>query len=297
MGKDVGVIGLGIIGGAIARNLVERGWSVTGYDHNAERRAEATAAGVRVADSATAVAEAAPFILVSLPSAAAVHQTAAAIAACGARGRIVAECGTLSLEDKDAFAATLRAAGHVPLDCPLSGTGAQAAKRDLVVYASGASEAIAAMAPVFADFGKKTADLGAFGNGTRMKFVANLLVAINNVATAEAMLLADKAGLDLAQVVDLVGAGAANSKVFELRAHMMAERLYEPATMRLATWKKDMTVIAAFARSLDCPAPLFGATEAIYAATLGQGLGAKDTAAVFAVYESLAGKARSISDL
>ena len=108
------------------------------------------------------------------------------------------------------------------LDAPLSGTGAQAQTGDLVVFASGDSATIASLMPMFAGFSREAHDLGAFGNGSRMKFVANLLVAINNVASAEAMVLAEKAGLDLRQVVKLVGAGAAQSRIFDLRAPMMA---------------------------------------------------------------------------
>ncbi|MFX7824951.1 NAD-binding protein, partial [Acinetobacter baumannii] len=85
------------------------------------------------------------------------------------------------------------------LDCPLSGTGAQAQTRDLVVFASGEPSAIAALDPLFAGFARKVQVLGPFGDGTKMKFVANLLVAINNVASAEAMVLGMKAGLDPAQ--------------------------------------------------------------------------------------------------
>ena len=290
MGRTVGVIGMGIMGGAMARNLAERGWAVTGYDTEATRCAEARAAGVHVVASAAAVAEAAELLITSLPSPAAVRRVAAEIAGSGAAKRIIAECSTLALDDKQAFADILGATGHVALDCPLSGTGSQCAVRDLVVYASGAPDAIAAMEPVFADIGKKTANVGVFGNGSRMKYVANHLVAINNVAAAEAMLLGVKAGLDPHQIVDLVNAGAAASIVFGLRAPMMADGVYEPATMRVSTWKKDMTVISAFARSLDCPTPIFGATEAVYAAALSQGLGAKDTAAVYAVYEAMGGK-------
>ena len=228
MSKTVGVIGLGIMGGAMARNLAERGWHVSGFDVDPARCAEAKAAGVDVVGSAAAVAAAAPLIITSLPSAAVVRQTAREIAESGVAARTVAECSTLALEDKQAFADILEKAGHVALDCPLSGTGAQCAVRDLVVYASGAAEGIKAMEPVFADVGRLTSNVGVFGNGSRMKYVANHLVAINNVASAEALLLGVKAGLDPHQVVELVRAGAANSVVFGLRAPMMADGVYEP---------------------------------------------------------------------
>jgi 3-hydroxyisobutyrate dehydrogenase-like beta-hydroxyacid dehydrogenase len=185
----------------------------------------------------------------------------------------------------------------VLLDCPLSGTGAQAKTRDLVVYASGDAQAIVALAPVFADFGRATHDLGAFGNGMRMKFVANLLVAIHNVASAEAMVLGMKAGLDPAQILQLATAGAGNSRVLELRGPMMVENRYggDNLTMRIATWQKDMQVIADFAREIGAPTPLFSATEAIYNSALALGQGDEDTASVCSVLETMAGVQRSRS--
>jgi 3-hydroxyisobutyrate dehydrogenase-like beta-hydroxyacid dehydrogenase len=168
----------------------------------------------------------------------------------------------------------------------LSGTGAQAAVRDLVVYASGDSNAIAECGLLFSDFAKQTADLGAFGNGSRMKFVANHLVAIHNVAAAEAMVLAERAGLDLQTVFDVVSPGAGGSRMFQLRAPMMVGRSYEPATMKVSTWKKDMTIIAEFAADIGCRTPLFEMTQQVYTDTVAMGLGDKDTAAVFETLRS-----------
>jgi 3-hydroxyisobutyrate dehydrogenase-like beta-hydroxyacid dehydrogenase len=283
MEKTVGIAGLGIMGGAIAANLLERGWSVVGYDVSAEQLQALAANGLVPAPSIAALAQAVPIILTSLPSPAAAHKVAGEIAASGAPSRIVVEASTLAIADKLAFKALLEPAGHIALDCPLSGTGAQAKMRDLVVYASGEPRAIAECKPLFADFARQSADLGAYGNGSRMKFVANLLVAIHNVAAAEAMLLAKRAGLDLAQVIEMVGPGAGGSRMFQMRAPMMADGVYEPATMRISTWKKDMEIIGAFADGLDCPTPLFMLTKPIYAEALEMGLGDQDTAAVFEV--------------
>jgi putative dehydrogenase len=289
MDKTVGIIGLGLMGGAIARNLRNRGWRVIGFDILREPREEFVAAGGTLAESGAAVAQVARIVLTSLPSPAAALAVAAEIAASFAQqrivgDRIVVETSTLALEDKAAFAEALP--HHITLDCPLSGTAAQARRRDLVVYASGDPHAIAEAMPVFADFSRETHDLGAFGNGSRMKFIANLLVAVHNVAAAEAMTLAKRAGLDPHLVVRVAGAGAGHSRMFELRAPMMAQTCYEPATMRVATWKKDMEIIGRFARELDCPTPLFLATEPIYAEALERGLGDKDTAAVFAILDA-----------
>ncbi len=283
MDKTVGIVGLGIMGGAIARNLVDRGWRVIGYDIDAARRDELAEASVTIAANASQVARDAPIIMTSLPSPAAADQVAREIANCGQSRRIVVELSTLSLADKLRFEATLTKAGHVALDCPLSGTGAQAKNRDLVVYASGRSDAIAQCASLFSDFAKQSADLGRFGNGSRMKFIANHLVAINNVAAAEAMILAQRAGLDPKLVIDMVGPGAGGSRMFQLRAPMMVEGIYEPATMKVSMWKKDMAIIAEFAADVGCETPLFTLTQPVYSEAMAMGLGDQDTASVFEV--------------
>jgi L-threonate 2-dehydrogenase len=283
MDKAVGIVGLGIMGGAIARNLVDRGWRVIGFDIDVARRAELALAGVAIADDVGQIAREAPIIMTSLPTPAAVEDVAQGIANSGQSPRIVVELSTLSIADKLRFEAILKKAGHVALDCPLSGTGAQARNRDLVVYASGNSDAIARCMNLFSDFAKQSADLGRFGNGSRMKFIANHLVAIHNVATAEAMILAGRAGLDPKMVVDMVGPGAGGSRMFQMRAPMMVEGIYEPATMKVSIWKKDMAIIAEFADDVGCATPLFTLTQPVYAEAMAMGLGDQDTAAVFEV--------------
>ena len=283
MDKTVGIVGLGIMGSAIARNLVDRGWRVIGFDIDLAKNAELARAGVVVADNVLQLTRDAPVIMTSLPMPAAVEKVAREIAGSGQPPRIVIELSTLSLADKLRFQAILQTAGHIPLDCPLSGTGGQAKFRDLVVYASGDSRAIEKCMGLFADFAKQSADLGRYGNGSRMKFVANHLVAINNVAAAEAMLLAERAGLDPKLVVDMVGPGAGGSRMFQLRAPMMVERTYEPATMKVSTWKKDMAIIAEFADDVGCDTPLFTLTQPVYTEAMAMGLGDQDTASVFEV--------------
>ncbi len=206
MHKTIGVIGLGIMGGAFAKNLAAAGWRVVGCDVEPARCEEARAAGIAIVADAAAI------------------------------------------------------------------------KR---------------LEPVFLGFARKVHDLGAFGNGSKMKFVANHLVAIHNVVAAEAMVLGMKAGLDPHRIVEVVSSGAGTSRVFELRAPMMAESTYLPASMRSATWTKDLTVIGDFASSLACPTPLFGLSASLHAAVLATGHGADDTAAVCAVYEEMAGLDRA----
>src|SRR5277367_1395845 len=151
MDKTVGIIGLGIMGGAIARNLVERGWRVIGFDTDPAKCAELAKAEVVIVEGVAHVAHNAPILMTSLPTPAAVENVAQAIAGSGEPPRIVIELSTLTLADKLRFQSILNAAGHIALDCPLSGTGAQAKMRDLIVYASGDGAAIARCTHLFAD--------------------------------------------------------------------------------------------------------------------------------------------------
>jgi 3-hydroxyisobutyrate dehydrogenase-like beta-hydroxyacid dehydrogenase len=288
---SVGIIGLGIMGGAFARNLAAAGWHVVGYDIDAACRRQAARNGVEVAKDATALAAGVPVIITSLPSPQALEATVRAIAPVRKR-RVVIEASTFTLEDKFAAERALRKAGHVTLDCPVSGTGAQARTGDIVIYASGDTGSIARQRRLFADFSRKLYDLGEFGNGSRMKYVANLLVAIHNVASAEAMVLGMKAGLAPETIFEMVTGGAGNSRVFELRAPMMVQDRYDDATMKIKLWQKDMDVIGQFAARLGVPTPLFSATIPLYAAALSTGHALHDTAAVCAVLERMAGVRR-----
>ena len=289
----VGIVGLGIMGGAFAQNLVAAGWRVHGHDIDPARRRAMARAGVALVPDAKALAAEVPVIITSLPEPAALDVTVEAIVDARARPRVIVEASTFTIDDKLRAERALRAAGHLMLDCPVSGTGAQAKVKDLVVYASGGGKAIRRLRPLFAGFARAMHDLGAFGNGSRMKYVANLLVAINNVAAAEAMVLGLKAGLPAQTVFDMVTAGAGNSRVFELRAPMMVKDRYDAPTMKVSVWQKDMAVIGAYAREIGVPTPMFDATVPVYDKAMRTGHAEEDTAAVCAVLEAMAGVKRS----
>jgi len=142
----VGVVGLGIMGGAFAENLRAAGWRVVGYDIAAARRRALARKGVEIAADAGEVARAAPTIILSLPKPAALAATVDAIVKAKLPRRVVIEASTFKLEDKEAAEAALHEAGHVLLDCPVSGTGIQAKVKDLVIYASGPTAEISGCA-------------------------------------------------------------------------------------------------------------------------------------------------------
>lgn len=288
-GGRVAVIGLGIMGSAMARNLRAAGFGVGGFDIDAARGASLAADGVDVRTSAAAAAQDAEFALTSLPSAAALDATVASLLREPRQGLIVIETSTLPLDAKQAAHDRLAKAGIVLLDCPLSGTGGQAVTRDLAVYASGDEAAYNRCGEVFAGIARVTHYLGQFGNGSRMKFVANLLVAVHNAAAAEAIVLGTKAGLDPVALIEVIRSGAGTSRIFELRGPMMAAGVYTPPTATMHVLQKDSAIIAEFARHLGVDTPLLAAAAPLYDAADALGYAAEDVAAVHAVLARRAG--------
>jgi len=199
--QTVGMIGLGIMGSAMSANLMRAGFRVAGFDVLRRRRAEHKRAGGAAAKSPRDLAKRADLIITSLPSARALAEVAAELAASAKRGTVVIETSTLPIKAKEAARDVLAKRGVILLDCPLSGTGAQARVKDLLIYVSGDRSACRKIVPVLQGFTSANYYVGAFGAGSKMKFVANLLVAIHNVAAAEAMVLGMKAGLDPAMVL------------------------------------------------------------------------------------------------
>ena len=288
MSGTAGVIGLGIMGGAMARHLVKAGFTVHGFDPSADAVEAARGDGVETLASAAAVAEKAGVIVCSLPNPLALRAVAEEIASSSATGCVMMETSTLKIADKEAARDILAAAGHTLLDCPLSGTGQQAQTGDLAVFTSGAEDAVAKCLPVIEAFSRENKYCGEFGNGSRMKFVANHLVTIHNVATAEAMVLGMKSGLDPALIYDVISTSAATSRMFEVRGKYMVEDDYSDVGMSNRLYQKDLQIITDFAAEVRCPVNLFATSVQPYRAALEQGHAESDTAAVCAVLEEQA---------
>ncbi len=283
--KTIGVIGLGKMGMPISESLLQKGFPVMGHDIDGARGTALTKLGGQRAPSLRELAARADVVITLLPTVAALDEVMVTLKESGRPSLVVVEAGTFPIEDKLRARDALAAVEMTMLDCTLSGTSSQAAKRDLVVYGSGDHAAYEACVPVFQAFARSTYYLGEFGNGSRMKFVANLLVAIHNVAAAEALVLGMKAGLDPETIYKVISDGAGTSRMFEVRGPLMVKAEYEPATMSMETWQKDMNVIGDFAAKLRCPTPLFAASALLYTAAMAQGRNTQDTASVCAVLE------------
>ncbi|MGC2319272.1 MAG: NAD(P)-dependent oxidoreductase [Bradyrhizobium sp.] len=287
---SVGMIVLGIMGSAMSKNLIKAGFSVIGYDVLPRAVDAFVAAGGRAAKSVGEVGSSADILITSLPAASALLDVARELLTLPRADRIVAETSTFTLDDKTKAQEQLGQVDIIMLDCPLSGSGVQALERDVLVYGSGPKEAYDRCLPVFNGFSRAPHYLGVFGNGSKMKYVANLMVAVHTVVAGEAFTLARKAGLDPAQMFAVVSDGAAGSRALDVRGEMLIADTYLPIrTMPLELWRKDMRVIADFANSLACPTPMFSAAVPLFNAAVASGYGDQDTAAVAAVIEAMAG--------
>jgi len=288
---DVGVVGLGIMGGAMASSLLRAGHRVTGYDVDRVKGEELAGAGLTVVGDVEAVSAVADIVILSLPSTEALRQVTMKLAKVGAKGLLCLETGTLPLSEKIVARDMLSEVGVEMMDVPLSGTGLQARDATLVILASGSPEAFARARPVFDAIGRSSHYLGEFGNGIKMKFIANLLVAVHNLATAEAHTLGIAAGMDPAIVQAVTEDGVGSSKIFEIRGPMMVADDYPPAA-RLDIIRKDAGLIAEYARSLGAPTPLLDAALQVYEDASAAGLGELDAAALCRHLERVAGLTR-----
>jgi L-threonate 2-dehydrogenase len=294
MADRVGVVGLGVMGSAMSGNLITAGFTVVGFDIDPQRIAAHARQGGEVADSPSAVADTVDAVVLSLPSVAALEAVVGGDGGLSGRSRddlVVLETSTLPLAAKFFARDVLAPLGVEVLDCPLSGTGAQARVKDVVAYVSGEQGAATRVTPVLEGLARRHFYTGEFGNGSKLKYVANLLVTIHNLSTAEAFLLAKRAGLDERLMLEVIGDGAGASRMFQVRGPLMAERDYADPTMRVELFQKDIEIIRRFAQSVHSPTPLFTLSAQFYEAAMAQGRAAQDPACVFAVLEQLTDRA------
>ena len=293
MKERIGVVGIGVMGSAMSGHLLEAGYEVHGFDVVPEKvEAFARSGGVPEASGA-AVAMASDVVLLSLPSFQALEEATEDVAGGAHEGLIVVEMGVFPLDLKQRSRERFAEVGVELMDVPVSGTGLQAADATLVVFASGSPEAFERTAPIFSVVGRSTHYLGEFGNGSIMKYIANLLVAIHNLSAAEAHALGIAAGMDPEVVQRVMSDGVGSSKIFDIRGPMMVADRYDPPAARLSIILKDATIIKAFAEQVGAPTPLLDAALPVYEQSKQEGLGDLDAAALCRHLETMAGLHRS----
>ena len=290
----IGIIGLGTMGGAMAKILIKGGYNVLGFDIDAEKNENLKKAGGQIATSPQDIFSSSEISISSLPSPQALFQTANKVELKNSSGAhpIVIETSTLSISDKQTAYSLFAEIGIELLDCPLSGTGAQAALGDLAVFGSGDKPSFDLCLPILKTVSHTQHFLGEFGNGSRMKIVANLLIASHNVAAAEAFVLGVSAGLEPQLIYDVISTSAATSRMFEIRGPLMVSEEYNTATMKMDLWQNDLGIIGAYAQELEVYAPLFEASTKLYNEGIAQGRDKQDTASVRGVLEDISNENR-----
>jgi len=279
----IGIIGLGMLGMPVAENLLADGHRVVGYRRHAMN--DLIAAGGDSAGSPREVAEMSELVLLCLPDLSALHDVVSGPnGLCeGLRpGSIVVELGTFPIADKLCAREALREVGVELIDAPVSGTPGMVRARRAVVMASGSPEAIWAAKPGLDGVGI-TRSVGEFGNGSKLKYVANTLVAIHTAAAAEVISLAESIGLDATLTIETVNAGAGSSKMFEIRAPWMAARDFVPSKGSVSVLRKDISVISKVAADANASMPMLAAARALYDRAAADGRSDHDIATLIEV--------------
>ena len=290
MSRNVGIVGLGKMGLPIAASLLESGFTVIGFRRH--DMGDFVALGGTPASSGKEVAQHSDIVLTCLPSDEALTEVVAGengLAQGAHPGLIVVEISMLSIQAKERARGHLQKGGAEMLDCPISGTPAMVLPRKTVFFGSGKKEAFDRCLPVFEGITENSFYLGEFGAGSKMKCVANLLVAVHTLATAEAMVLSTKAGLDPNMVMKVINPSIAGSTMFAARAPMMAARRYEPPLGSISQVQEFIPLINEFARDVGCPTPMLDLVTRYYDTAVAAGRGEQDVSAMFAVLGKEAG--------
>ena len=287
----IGIVGLGLLGSAVAARLRGGGHDVVGHDVVAEKVRALEALGGQAAPSAEAVAWAAEAVCVVLPSLAAVEDVVLGprgLAVAGHAGQTIIQMSTISPTLTERLAREVGAKGLAFLDCPISGTSGMVARGDGIIFVGGEQRVFDRWRPVLESVLPRAIYVGRPGQAMTLKLVANLLVALNSAAAAEALLMARRAGLDLELVLDVLTRSAATSRMLEVRGPLMARQEFPPQ-MKLDLFMKDLHLIQEAARGVGAPLPLTDVAERLYAAALDAGHAGEDLAVVFTALARLSG--------
>ena len=288
MAGSVGFIGLGAMGGPMALNLAKHGHALVVYDIDPGKCAPLREAGARVADSAKAVAAAAERTVVIVETTAQVRAVVEEIAAGAGRGHLVVCMSTIDPIALRAMAARLAERGIAMVDAPVSGGTERARSGALSIIVGGAAETVAACEDLFRAMGGRRFHVGPLGSGLAMKLVNNMLIQVNVVAVAEALVMGVKAGLDPEMIYQVVKVSTGNSVAFEGAGARMLRRDFAPGgTMDI--YYKDQELETAFAKQLGVPLLLANVTQQVYQMARAAGLNKEDGSAVVKVIERLAG--------
>ena len=290
----IGVVGVGLLGTAVAGRLLKAGHRVVGFDTAPDRVRALLGMGGEAAASARAVAlasEAVCTLLPTLPSVEAAVLGPDGVAAAGKPGQVLIQMSTISPALTARLAAESRARGLDFLDCPVSGTSGVVARGEGVLFVGGERRVFERWRPLLESMLPRAIYIGAAGQAMVLKLVANLLVALHSVAAAEVLHLARQAGLDPAVALEVLVGSAAGSRMLELRGPLMVRGEY-PAQMKLDLFMKDLHLIQDAAAAAGAALPLTDTAERLYAAAAGTGHGGEDLAVVLTALAALSPRRR-----
>lgn len=282
MKQPVGVVGLGLLGGAIAERLLQAGLAVVGFDLQAERRGE-FAERARVVESAREVFATCPRVLLSLPTSEVVETVVNEVAPAMRPGQILIDTTTGSPAMSAALGLRLAEAGIQYLDATVSGSSAEARRGAVVVMAGGLRETFDACADLFATFATKSFHLGPWGSGARTKLVVNLVLGLNRAALAEGLAFAGRLGLDQAAILEVLQAGAAYSRVMDAKGEKMIRGDFSPQA-RLEQHLKDTRLILNAGEAAGAKMPLSTLHRELLEVLVVTGLGDLDNSAIIKAF-------------
>jgi 3-hydroxyisobutyrate dehydrogenase-like beta-hydroxyacid dehydrogenase len=286
--ETVGFVGVGKIGLPICENLIKSGYRVLGYRRGS--LAEFEKVGGVPARSAADVGAQTEIVLSCLPSSEALADVVAGpngLAKSARAGQIVVELGSHPVPDKEQYVAPLAAKGAAFIDGEVSGTPGMVAARKAVIYLAGDKDACQKAERVVGGFADSCLYFGKFGAASRVKLVNNLLVALNIAATAEAMALGLKAGVDVDLMIKAIATGSGGSTQFGIRAPWMAQRRFLPAQGTAAALQHYFDMIGDFARSVGVATPMLDRAVELYDKFIEMGLAEQDVAAMVDVIGAL----------
>jgi 3-hydroxyisobutyrate dehydrogenase-like beta-hydroxyacid dehydrogenase len=291
MAGKVGFIGLGAMGGPMARNLVKGGFALVVHDIDEAKTDSFKAKGAEVAASAQAVAAVAERTIVIVETteqAESVIIGAHGIIRGAKAGHIVICMSTIDPFAAQSFADRLAALDIAMLDAPVSGGTGRAQSGELSIIAGGAPDVFVRCQDLFGAMGSRSFHVGPLGSGLAMKLVNNMLVQVNTVAVAEALVLGVKAGLDPQTIYDVVKVSTGASAAWELRVPRILKGDYQPGGTIDISYK-DQELETAFAKRLGVPVLLANVSQQVYQMARAQGLNKQDGSAVVKIYEQMAG--------
>jgi len=264
--KTIGSIGLGAMGGSYAKFLIEDNYTVYGVDPDTQNAEIFTSLGGLLLNNISDLVDKSNVIILSLPTVPIFKEVINEIEVNGRsnESKILIDMNTISLDDKIETKKKLEKLNISMVDAPVSGTGAQAKVKDIVVMSSGDKAIVDKCDDIFRSFSKQNIYVGDFGNGIKFKILANLLVTVHNTVTAEALLLGQKAGLEEKMIYEVLNAGAATSVMLDKRMPLMINKNYEPATASMRIFLKDIDVITDYLKSNNLNSPTFEAAANLY---------------------------------